>query len=109
MTRKSWIVGAGLALAGSLGSAGGAHASEESEIDKTLQQLAVNELAAGVSVSPRGPSGACLFGLVVFDPTTATGRLWYATLLEALDSGAAIDLTYDRSGDQCRLKQVNIR
>lgn len=109
MAENSRALAAAAALISGLWVAGAAHATEEAERDKNVIQLAVNELLTAVAVSDREASAACVFGLVLFDHTTATGRVWYATLLEALDTGAAIDLIYDRSGDRCQLKQLHIR
>jgi hypothetical protein len=108
MAVNSAFLAAAAALVGGL-CPSGARAAEESELDKRVVQLVVNELFAGVILGEREASSACAFGLVAFDPASATGRIWYATLLEALGTGASVDVVFERSAGQCQLRQTHIR
>jgi hypothetical protein len=106
---NSAFLAAAAALAGGLCPWGEARAAEESELDKRVAQLVVNELFAGVILGERETSSACAFGMVAFDHESATGRVWYATLLEALGSGASVDVVFERSAERCQLRQIHIR
>jgi len=90
------------------GSAGVAHAVPESENNKTLAGLFVNVSTAFIGINSPGVSATCTFG-VSFNPTTSIGRIWYATLLEAVSTNAVVDIGYDRNGNSCTLTQVTIR
>jgi Cu/Ag efflux protein CusF len=91
------------------GTAATALAVSETESNKTVGQMSANSVTASVTVTVLGPSTNCAFGLIQFNPTTALGRVWYATLLEALSTNAPVDIVYDRSGNACTVTQVNIR
>jgi len=88
------------------GFAGTAHAAPEMEADKNVSLISASNETATVAVKDAGPSRECFFTLIGFDPTTAVGRIWYATILEALSTGAKVDLAYERSGNNCQLTQV---
>jgi hypothetical protein len=85
-----------------------AFAAGEQEFNKTVKLLSIKEGGASVVVNEAGPSGACDLSKVGFDATTPVGRIWYATLLEALSTGASVDLGYERTANLCRLVQVQI-
>jgi len=86
-----------------------AYAVPEMEVDKTVSQITANSQNATVTV--RGPraSRGCVFTLILFDPTTPIGQIWYDTLLTAVSTGARVDIAYERNNDQCQVTQINLR
>ena len=86
-----------------------AYAVPEMEVDKTVRQVSVNSTLASIVVQRTGASRNCALSLMLFDPTTAIGRVWYDTLLEALSTGAQVDIAYERNGNRCDITQINIR
>jgi hypothetical protein len=105
MTRFLGTLSVLLLLAG----ATNAYAVPEMEVGKTVRQLAANSATASVVVRGVGASRACALTLMLFDATTPIGRIWYDTLLQAFDSGALVDIAYERNGTNCQITQIIVR
>jgi len=102
------MIGTWLCAAVVLLSSGAAWATPESESLKLLAGVHLNTTTASLNVQNPGPSLACFYSLITFDPTTATGRLLYATALEALSTDATVTVNYERNGTGCVLTQISI-
>jgi len=102
-TISTWLCAAVLFL-----SAGAAWATPESEQVTVLAGVHLNTTTASLNVQNPGPSLACFYSLIIFDATTATGRLMYATALEALSTDAPVTVLYERNGTGCVLTQISI-
>jgi len=97
-----------ITLAAVAGVSGEAFAVPKSEVNKTIALVGHSAPSSAVTVNSPGDSANCVYG-INFNATSADGRIWYATLLEALSTGAPVDIYYDRSGGTCTLTMVHIR
>jgi len=82
-------------------------AEPENEGQKVVRIVGLNPENAAFALVDPGPSAECFFSLIGFDHKTVTGRLWYASLLDALARGAKIDVAYERSDRSCIATQIN--
>jgi len=97
-----------LSVAVLLAGASNAYAVPEMELAKQVRQVTAGATST-VAVRPLGPSRTCVFSVIAFDATTPLGRIWYDTLLEALSTGATVDVLYDRNGLSCVVTNISIR
>jgi hypothetical protein len=81
----------------------------ENEGPTLLLSIHVNNAGlAFITVTNPGPSANCAFTLIGFDSTTASGRVMYATALEAFTTGARVVVSYERSGAGCSVTQLSL-
>jgi len=102
------MIGTCLCAAVVLAVSGVAWATPEAENTTQLAGVHLNTTMAFLNVQNPGPSLACFYSLITFDPKTATGRLLYATALEALSTDATVTVHYERNGAGCVLTQISI-
>ena len=83
-------------------------AAPQLETFKTIGIIGLNTTNGFVGVNSPGDSQACTFGLINFDPTTATGSILYASLLSAKSGNRTVTISYERVGASCTLTQVAV-
>lgn len=103
------LIAATLALAAA-GIPSSASAVAEFESFKTVSAIILfDATTAVVGVDDPGPSAACGFTWIIFDPTTDLGRNFYGTLLAAKLTENLVDIGYDRVGAACTMTTLIVR